>query len=131
MVALVCGTMACAGPSTASRDGVDLVLTNGKIVTVDDALPEAEAVAISGDRIIAVGTSSEIDVMIGEDTEVVDLEGRLAIPSFIEGHGHYVRLGESKTILDLTVATSWQDMVDIVAEAVASAPPGAWIEGAG
>ena len=131
MVALVCGTMACAGPSTASHDGVDLVLTNGKIVTVDDALPEAEAVAISGDRIIAVGTSSEIDAMIGEDTEVVDLEGRLAIPSFIEGHGHYVRLGESKTILDLTVATSWQDMVDIVAEAVASAPPGAWIEGAG
>ena len=118
---------ACGGPS----DPADLVLTNGKIVTVDEAVPEAEAVAVRGDRIVAVGTSDQIASLVGDDTEVVDLAGRLVVPGFIEGHGHYVRLGEAQTILDLTATTSWQQIVDAVAGAAAEAEPGAWIEGHG
>ena len=61
----------------------DLVLRNGHIVTVDSTLPEAQAVAVRGYEIIAVGTDDEIDAYIGEETEVVDLNGRLAVPGFI------------------------------------------------
>ena len=79
--------------------GVVLVLLNGKVVTVDEALPEAEAVAVQGDRIVAVGSNAEIEELIGPETRVEDLDGRLAIPGFIESHGHFVSLGRSKTIL--------------------------------
>jgi hypothetical protein len=123
---LIGALAACAAPEAA-----DLVLTNGKIVTVDASLPEAEAVAIQGDRIVAVGSSADIEAFVGGATEVIDLQGRLAIPGFIEGHGHYVGLGQSKMILDLTQVTSWQEIVDMVAEAARTAPPGEWIRGRG
>src|SRR5512134_4017041 len=77
----------------------DLVLRNGRVVTVDSARPEAQAVAIVGDRIAAVGTNEEIAGMIGPRTEVIDLGGKLVIPGFIEAHGHFLSLGHSKTIL--------------------------------
>ena len=109
----------------------DVVLTNGKVVTVDDALPEAQAIAIRGDRIIAVGTNEEITALVGELTSTIDLAGRLALPGFIEGHGHYTSLGRSKTILDLTQVESWDEIVAMVADAVQSASPDQWIEGRG
>ncbi|MEQ9570320.1 MAG: amidohydrolase, partial [Longimicrobiales bacterium] len=101
------------------------------VVTVDDALPEAEAVAMRGDRIVAVGTATEIDAYVGEATEVIDAQGRLVIPGFIEGHGHFTGLGDSRMILDLTTATSFDDIVAQVAEAAADAPPGTLIRGRG
>ena len=111
----------------------DILVVNGTVVTVDleRRVIEDGAVAIAGDRIVAVGSSAEIREWVGDATEVVDLEGRLAIPGFIEGHGHYLRLGETQTILDLTTTTSWQDIVDRVAEAAAAAAPGEWISGHG
>lgn len=112
-------------------DAADLVFTNGNVVTVDESLPSAEGVAVRDGRILAVGSTAEMDAHIGPDTRVVDLAGRTLVPGFIEGHGHYVRLGESKLILDLGGTETWQEMVDMVAEAAASAAPGAWIEGHG
>ncbi len=109
----------------------DLVLTNGKIVTVDDALPQAEALAVSGDKIVAVGKSKDIKRYIGEKTQVVDLAGKLAIPGFIDSHGHFTSLGESKMVLDLTKAKNWEEIVAMVAEAVKNAQPGEWILGRG
>ena len=109
----------------------DLVLTGGKVVTVDDALPEAEALAVTGHTITAVGTSEEIGGYVGPATEVVELGGRLVIPGFIEGHGHYMSLGRAKMILDLTTATSWDDIVRMVGDAAAQAPPGEWVTGRG
>ena len=109
----------------------DLVLRNGKIVTVDPERPEAQAVAISGYTIAAVGTTDEIARYVGPNTQVIDLEGRLAIPGFIEGHGHYMGLGESKMQLDLTTAKNWDDIVAMVAEAARQARPGEWIRGRG
>jgi hypothetical protein len=121
--------VACeTGPTV---EPADLVLTNGKIVTVDDAMPEAAAVAMRGAEIAAVGTAAEIEDYIGPETEVIDLNGRLAIPGLIEGHGHYLGLGRAQTILDLTQAGSWDDMVAMVRDAVAQARPGEWINGRG
>jgi len=109
----------------------DLVLRGGRVVTVDEALPEAQAVAIRGDRIMFVGSDSEAEAYTGRETEVIDLAGRLAIPGFIEGHGHLMGLGQSRLQLDLMATASYQDLIDLVAEAVADAQPGEWIVGRG
>ena len=109
----------------------DLVVTGGRIVTVDDALPEAEALAVTGHTITAVGTNQEIAGYVGPSTEVIELDGRLVIPGFIEGHGHYMSLGRSKMILDLTTATSWDDIVQMVGDAASRAAPGEWVTGRG
>ncbi len=109
----------------------DLVLRNGKIVTVDADRPEAQAVAISGSTIAAVGSNEDIARYVGPNTQVIDLNGRLAIPGFIEGHGHYMGLGESKMELDLTKAKNFDDIVAMVADAVKKAKPGDWIQGRG
>lgn len=109
----------------------DLVLRNGKIVTVDPQRPEAEAVAISGYTIVAVGSNRQISRYIGPETQVIDLQGKLAVPGFIEGHGHFMGLGRSKMILDLSRATSWQEIVEMVRQAAQRARPGEWILGRG
>ena len=122
------GVAACGGEP---ENPADLVLTNGKVITVDDAVPEAQALAVKDGRILAVGSSQEMEAYVGSSTQVVDLAGRTAIPGFIEGHGHYTSLGETKLTLDLTGATTWDDIVALVGEAAATAEPGAWIVGWG
>jgi predicted amidohydrolase YtcJ len=109
----------------------DLVLTNGKVVTVDDKIPEARALAVLGGKIIAVGTEKDIKRHIGAQTQVIDLKGALAIPGIIESHGHFTGLGASKMILDLTKARSWDEIVALVGEAAKTAKPGEWIQGRG
>ncbi len=109
----------------------DLVLTNGKIVTVEDAMPEAEAVAVRGDRIIALGSSAEIRRFTGAATQVVDLKGQVVIPGFIEGHGHFTGVGEVQLNLKLMSVKSWDEIVAMVAEAAKTAKPGEWIVGRG
>lgn len=109
----------------------DLVLRNGKIVTVDDKLGTVQALAARGDRIIEVGSNAQIAKYVGDTTKVIDLEGRLAIPGFIEGHGHFTGIGQSKQVLDLMHVRNWDEVVAMVAEAAAKAQPGEWITGRG
>jgi len=73
----------------------DLVLRNGNVLTVDGDLPKAQAIAIVGDKIIAVGSNQDIDELTGDATIVVDVTGQTVIPGFIEGHGHYLSFGSS------------------------------------
>jgi len=113
------------------KEPADLALINGKIVTVDEAQPEAEALAVRGDKIVAVGTNQEIKAYISDKTQVIDLEGKLAIPGFMDSHGHFLSLGESKMELDLRQAKNWDEIVAMVAEAVKKAKPGEWILGGG
>jgi predicted amidohydrolase YtcJ len=116
---------------TRQAGTADLVLTNGKIVTVDDRIPQARAVAVLAGKILAVGSEKDIRRYIGGSTEVIDLKGALAIPGIIESHGHFLGLGESKTILDLTKARTWDEIVAMVGEAAKTAKPGEWIRGRG
>jgi len=109
----------------------DLVLTNGRIVTVDDETPEAQALAVRGDTIVAVGTVAEIQPFIAEKTEVIDLAGRLATPGLIDSHVHFTGIGSNRLELDLMKAASWDEVVARVAEAVKSAKPGELISGRG
>jgi predicted amidohydrolase YtcJ len=118
-------------PEEAAPAPADLVLHGGKVITVDPAQPSAQAIAVVGDRIDAVGSDEEIRGRIGPQTEVIDLQGRLAIPGFIDAHAHFLSLGVSLLELRLGAARSWEDIVAQVAEAAASAAPGEWVVGRG
>jgi len=119
----------CSPPDAGQQ--ADLVLRSGRVVTVDEALPEAQAVAVRGARIVFIGSDVDVEAYVGDGTSVVDLDGRLAIPGFIEGHAHLMGLGQSRLQLDLMETKSYRDLIDMVAEAIASAEPGDWIVGRG
>ena len=109
----------------------DLLLVHARISTMDPARPEAEALAVRGDRIVAVGSSAELATLRGPDTRVIDAAGRRVVPGFIEGHGHFMALGEQLSVLDLRGTRSWEEIVAKVRAAARDAKPGEWIEGAG
>ena len=109
----------------------DVVIRGGKVATVDPDLGNVEALAINGYQITAVGSNEEISSLIGSETKIVELNGRFAMPGFIEGHGHYLGLGRSKQILDLNDVKNWNEIVSMVAVAVDKANPGDWIFGRG
>ncbi|NKI34175.1 amidohydrolase [Wenzhouxiangella sp. XN79A] len=140
LLSLFCLTLAAcqpaedSGPATetpAETEVADRILTGGTVITVDGDRPEAEAIAIKDGRILAVGSADEIAAHAGELTEVIDLAGRVAIPGFIEGHGHFLGLGQALMILDLMPTRSFEEIVAMVAEAAAGAEPGEWIVGRG
>ena len=109
----------------------DLVLRNGKIVTMNQAAPTAQAIAIRAGKITALGADQAAQAWIGPNTRVIDLHGMLAIPGFIEGHGHFTGVGEFRMGLDLREARTWDDIVAQVARAAKQAKPGEWIIGRG
>ncbi|HEY5645050.1 MAG TPA: amidohydrolase [Pseudomonadales bacterium] len=128
-----CGQQTAENAAQPAEPGVtaDLVLRGGKLATVDPAVGEAQAVAVAGAEILAVGSNEEIAAYIGNGTEVVELDGRFVMPGFIEGHGHFMSLGRSKQILDLNTVRNWDEVVNMVAVAVDQAEPGEWIFGRG
>ncbi|HIA27827.1 MAG TPA: amidohydrolase, partial [Planctomycetes bacterium] len=115
----------------ACQEPADLVVTGGRVVTVDSEEPEVRALAARGESIVAVGSEAEISTLIGPDTTVIDLDGRLVVPGFIDGHGHFISLGNSLLSLDLRPARTWSGVVAIVKGAVAKAAPGELISGRG
>jgi len=109
----------------------DIVLRGGKIVTLDESLGEVEAVAARDGVIVAAGTAAEIEAWVGAGTNVIELDGRTAVPGFVEGHGHFTGIGQTLMNVDLRDAGSWDEVVARVAEAVAGREPGEWILGRG
>jgi predicted amidohydrolase YtcJ len=108
----------------------DLVLLNGKIVTLETP-GEVQALAARAGRIVALGSTAEIKRLAGQNTEVIELAGQLAIPGFIEGHGHFNGVGQAQLQLNLMKAGSWDEIVAMVADAATKAKPGQWIYGRG
>lgn len=127
--AALAGLVACS--SQPAVEPATMVLRGGTIVTVESGQPTVEALAVRGDRIVALGTNDEIQRYVGPATEVIDLAGQTAIPGFIEGHGHFMGLGQSRMVIDLMDTTSFEEIVSKVAEAVKAAKPGDWILGRG
>ena len=119
------------GAALLSAQPADLVLRNGKIVTLEQATPLVHSIAITGEHITAVGTDAQIARRIGPKTKVIDLNRRLAIPGFIEGHGHFSGVGEFRMSLNLREARSWEEIVAMVGGAAKEAKPGDWIIGRG
>ena len=102
----------------------DLVLRNGKIVTVDERYGTVQAIAVRADRILAVGTNEEIAEHIGPQTKVIDLQGKFASPGFIEGHGHFTSMGSAMLNLDLMRVANWDEVIAMVEGAAKRAKPG-------
>ncbi|MEX2190955.1 MAG: amidohydrolase [Bacteroidota bacterium] len=106
----------------------DVVFTNGKIWTVDPAKPVAQAVAVQGDRIVAVGTNAEIRSLAGPKTQVIDLAGRLMLPGFIDNHTHFSSGGFQLQSVDLRDAANEREFARRIAER-AKKYPNRWVTG--
>jgi predicted amidohydrolase YtcJ len=119
------------GAGSQQTEPADLVLRGGKILTLDTAQPEVQALAARNGAIVALGSNADVERFVGSTTQVIDLNEQLAIPGFIEGHGHFPGIGENKMNLDLMGTKSWDEIVQMVAQAVEKAKPGQWIIGRG
>lgn len=111
----------------------DLILMNGRVVTVDESFSVAETVAVKGDRILAVGSDPEIVKWKGERTEVIDLGGKMVLPGLIDSHIHVVGTGSLMTQINCRTPpmSSISDMVEAVRQKAATSEPGEWILGRG
>jgi len=114
-----------------SVGSADLVLRNGRIITMDNRWPQVSALAVKGDRILAIGSDRDMLRYTGMETQVIDLKGMLTIPGFIEGHGHFYSLGASLMELELRNAENWDAIIALVAAEVKNKKPGTWIVGRG
>ena len=113
-------------------EAADLVLINGKIVTVDVKNPRAEALAVKGDTIVAVGSYKEIRTYIDKGkTKVIDLQGKLALPGFNDSHVHFVYGGHALMAISLDGVTSPAEIQRRVREKVDTKKEGEWISGRG
>lgn len=117
------------GLISQSSTHADRVFINGKIWTADDARPIAEALAISGDKILAVGSTEEIRALAGPDTAVVDLKGRLVVPGFEDSHLHFP--GASVNSVRLDGLESLEAFQKRLAEFAKAHPKLPWITGGG
>jgi predicted amidohydrolase YtcJ len=112
-----------------SKPTADLIITNAKVWTVDKPHPTAQAVAVLGDRIIAVGSDAEVEVLRSPDTKVIDVRGKLLLPGFNDAHVHFVTSGSRLDQIQLSDATSVEEFTRRIAERAKMTPKGEWIEG--
>jgi predicted amidohydrolase YtcJ len=116
---------------TEATGPADLVLTGGHVHTVDAARPRAEAVAVRGERIVAVGTAAEVGQWIGPRTRVVDLNGRLLLPGFQDVHIHPIFAGVDRLQCDVREARGRDGVLETIRTYVATHPDEEWIIGSG
>ncbi len=117
--------------SASSRPSgrADFVVLNGRVFTADDAKPWAEAVAVTDGRITAVGSTSEIQRLMGEGTTVLDVKGRLVLPGLIDAHVHFASGGKSLASLTFRGADSIARVQELVAAKIKELPPGTPVYG--
>lgn len=128
---MLCALITMVAACAPRVEPASMVVRGGTIVTMDDLAPQVEALAARGDRIVAVGSATDIEPYVGPNTQIIDLQGGFAMPGFIESHAHFRGIGDAKLQLNLTRATSWEEIVDMVARAAAATPKGELIRGRG
>jgi predicted amidohydrolase YtcJ len=112
-----------------SKPTADLIITNAKVWTVDKAHPTAQAVAVLGDHIIAVGSNADVEALRGHDTKVIDAGGKLLLPGFNDAHVHFVGGGLQLDSVQLNDATSTEEFVRRIGEQARKTPKGEWMQG--
>ncbi len=115
----------------AAEEPADVILINGTVYTVDSEFSVAEAVAVRGNHIIAVGTTEEIQPLASPATLLIDLDGRTVIPGLVDAHAHLFGYAASLERLDLVGTISAEEIAEMVAAKVQEIEPGAWILGRG
>jgi predicted amidohydrolase YtcJ len=127
LVLLLAVLSACQARESANP--ADLILHGAVVYTVNPSQPRAEALAIRADRIVLVGSNSQALALRGPSTRVIDVKGATIVPGLEDAHGHFTGLGESLLNLNLRGTTSYEQIVEMVRQRVASARPGEWIRG--
>src|SRR3984957_6205243 len=112
-----------------SKPAADLIIQNARIWTVDPSLPNADAVAIVGDRIVAVGGAAQVGAWRGTNTLVVDAGGKRMLPGFNDAHVHFVDGGTQLDNVELNDATSQQEFARRISERAAKLSKGEWLLG--
>ncbi|MBK9265054.1 MAG: amidohydrolase [Polyangiaceae bacterium] len=124
----------CASaPAAAPKSGTaaDFVIVGASIRTMDPGKPRAEALAVAGDRIVAVGTEAEVSAFVGPNTRTVRLAGSAIVPGLVDGHCHLHGLGVAQESLDVRGKKSPEEVARSVADAAKGRPSGEWITGRG
>jgi predicted amidohydrolase YtcJ len=117
------------GKVEAQMVAADLVIINAHVRTMDEGRPEAEAVAVIGNRIVAVGSTAEIKRLVGPNTRVVDAGGRLVLPGFNDAHVHFISGGFQLANIDLRNAATPQEFAERIRRFSEKLPKGRWITG--
>src|ERR1700693_4895691 len=107
----------------------DLVVLNGRVFTVDHTRPRAEAIAVVGDRIRAVGTTTEMQVWIGPGTRVIDAHGKTGLPGFIDAHVHLIDGGADLSNVQLRDVFSREEFTRRIGDYARKLKKGEWIRG--
>ena len=129
LLVLVCCLVLPEWNQAQSRPAADLIITNAKVWTVDKSLPMAQAVAVLGDRIVAVGSSADVDAWRGPHTNVIDADGKLLLPGFNDAHVHFVSGGQQLDNIQLKDVTNPEEFARQIAERAKITPKGEWILG--
>ena len=117
--------------SATNENVASLVLVGGNVITVDPTFSRHSAIGIRDNEIIAVGSDDDIRNLIGSNTEVIELQGRTVLPGLIDVHGHIHSYGRLLQNLDLNGTSSYEEIVQMVADRVATLEPGMWVIGQG
>jgi hypothetical protein len=114
-----------------SDNFADTIIINAVIATMNDAQPDAEALAIKDGIIVKIGTNAAIEILKNEKTEVIDAKNKFVMPGFIDGHAHFSSLGESLMNLDLMQTNNWSEIIEGVKVEVLKNEKDTWIQGRG
>jgi len=129
---VLCASGALLSVSSVLAQGkpaADLIITNAKIWTVDKTRPQAEALAVVGERIVAVGSATEVDTWHGPQTKILDAKGKLLLPGFNDAHVHFVDGGSGLEEVQLKDAGSPEEFARRIGERAKATPKGEWITG--
>jgi len=129
LILLVANLTLPVTPFLQARPAADLIVTDAKIFTGDPVHPEAEAVAVLGDRIVAAGQGDDVSAWRGPATRVIDAGGRRVVPGFNDAHVHFIPGGMDLDNLDLKNAKDTDEFVRRIAERAARTPKGEWLLG--
>jgi predicted amidohydrolase YtcJ len=125
-----CLIAACASPPRA-EEIAEVLFENGNFITLDPEIPRADALAVRGERILAVGSREDIEKYLGEETEVIDLEGATVVPGLIDAHEHFPDIGKRVQQVFLDETRSAAEALAIVKRELEKIPPGEWLVGQG
>jgi predicted amidohydrolase YtcJ len=117
--------------ATPKPQPADIVLKNGNVYTVNPKRPNADVIAIKGDRIVFVGSNAEAQKYVGPATRVIDLQGKTVVPGFTDAHCHLTGIGQREMTLNLEGITNLEDFLARVKARVDQAKPGEWVTGRG
>src|SRR3954447_16043316 len=121
--------MTTVGVNAQSKPSATLIITNAIVYTVDKQNPKAEAVAVIGDRIVAVGSRAEIDAWRAAQTKVIDARGKLVLPGFNDAHVHFIQGGAQLDQVHLVDVATPEEFANRIAAQVKKTPKGEWILG--